>query len=67
VLIQMISRIDLYFEHGDRTRRQWYRFAKGMVKLRPFGEFTGSGEPASTGVTLPEHFTITAADLDQAA
>jgi DNA invertase Pin-like site-specific DNA recombinase len=68
VLMQMISRIDLYFQHGDRSRRQWYRFAKGVVKLRPFVEVTGSGALASTGVALPEHFvTGSAATASTAA
>lgn len=44
VLRQMVSRIDLYFEETtERKKREWYRFARGLVKLRPQLEFEVSG------------------------
>jgi hypothetical protein len=35
VLRLLVSRADVYFEPAQRGRRQWYRFARGVVKLRP--------------------------------
>jgi site-specific DNA recombinase len=35
VLKKLIVRVDLYFEEPGRPR-QWFRFSKGVVRLRPF-------------------------------
>jgi DNA invertase Pin-like site-specific DNA recombinase len=48
VLRLLVYRIDLYFEEPEgRPRRGWYRFAKGVVKLRPVLDLSGSVTHAS--------------------
>jgi DNA invertase Pin-like site-specific DNA recombinase len=48
VFRELISRVDLYFDvEGDRCRGQWYRFSRGVVKLRPQLELAGSVENAT--------------------
>jgi DNA invertase Pin-like site-specific DNA recombinase len=31
----LVLRVDVYFEPERRGKRQWFRFAKGVIKLRP--------------------------------
>jgi site-specific DNA recombinase len=35
VLRELVSRIDLYFESEQKQHKRWYRFTKGVVRLRP--------------------------------
>jgi DNA invertase Pin-like site-specific DNA recombinase len=41
VLRLLVNRIDLYFEDGPRQKKQWFRFVKGVVKLRPQLDLAG--------------------------
>jgi hypothetical protein len=40
ILRLLVSRIDLYWEEAapGKRRRVWFRFAKGIIKLRPILE-----------------------------
>jgi site-specific DNA recombinase len=43
VIRQLVSRIDLFWEEAaPGPRRAWFRFAKGIIKLRPHLEFAGN-------------------------
>ncbi len=44
VLRLLVSRVDVYFEPVEKGRRQWYRFSKGVVKLRPVIDVQGCDE-----------------------
>jgi hypothetical protein len=44
VFQEMISRVDLYFEPQPKVQRTWYRFTRGVVKLRPQLEVVGIGK-----------------------
>jgi DNA invertase Pin-like site-specific DNA recombinase len=41
ILKQLVVRVDLYFEEPGRPR-QWFRFSKGVIKLRPFVQVVSS-------------------------
>jgi DNA invertase Pin-like site-specific DNA recombinase len=44
VLRQLVSRVDVYFEAETTGRRTWYRFRKGVLKLRPILTVPGNEE-----------------------
>jgi hypothetical protein len=35
ILRLLIARVDVYFEDVQKGKRQWCRFCKGVLKLRP--------------------------------
>jgi DNA invertase Pin-like site-specific DNA recombinase len=43
VLRLLVCRVDIYFDTAERTHRKRFRFAKGVVKLRPVLELAGNG------------------------
>jgi DNA invertase Pin-like site-specific DNA recombinase len=53
---QLVSRIDLYFQEWETpSRRLWYRFAKGIIKLRPQLDVAGTGgvsNPVGSGTDV---------------
>jgi hypothetical protein len=58
-LRQLVSRIDLYFEEWQTpSERTWYRFSKGMLKLRPQLEVVrpsgSANDVMTTGSTASE-------------
>jgi hypothetical protein len=43
VIRQLVSRIDLYFsDDAPHNKKRWFRFTRGIVKLRPHLEFAGN-------------------------
>jgi hypothetical protein len=43
LLRRLVSRVDLYFEPYEGKNKTWFRFAKGVIKLRPALEVESSG------------------------
>jgi hypothetical protein len=44
VLRLLVTRVDVYFEPVTKGKRQWYRFTRGVVKLRPILDVQGCDE-----------------------
>jgi hypothetical protein len=50
ILKKLVVRVDLYFEEPDKPR-QWFRFSRGVVKLRPFISFAVSERSQDSSAT----------------
>jgi hypothetical protein len=48
-LRRLVVRVDLYFEAPAKPRG-WFRFSKGVIKLRPLIEFNGSADSCFPGL-----------------
>jgi DNA invertase Pin-like site-specific DNA recombinase len=43
VIRLLVSRVDVYFQPENKAKRVFYRFAKGVIRMRPLLEVQGNG------------------------